>query len=160
VITELDARRQLKKLIQAAAPAARVYDDWPLEADETWNANALKSPADGNEVHCWMMQRAARTEEAAGTGRDLVQWTFEIWLFYGARSRAQEPASMTIFQQEIDAVAAYLAQRRTLELDAPGSGVRGHRGLQMYQGDKFPLSGRTVHIAKCQLVLELYQHWC
>jgi hypothetical protein len=160
MVTEQEVRDKLRELIQQAAPQAAVWSDWPLEMDEQFNANCLKSRADNNEIHAWIMQRRGRTEAPAGTSKEIVTWTFEIWLFYGARSKAQEPSTMTIFQREIDEVAAWLAARRTLELDNAGMAVKGHRGLTMYESDKFPLSGRIVHIAKCQLDLELYQNIC
>ncbi len=78
-------RQGLKRLIENVAPTAKVYERWPLKFDIGQTAELLKSSADGNRIHAWIIgiNRAIPVEQRVG-GR-VLDWnlTVRVWGFIG-----------------------------------------------------------------------------
>jgi hypothetical protein len=79
-------RQGLARLMKYAAPTAKVFERWPLKFDVGKTAELLKSPADGNRIHAWILgiYRATPYEEAIGGG-NAFRWdlTIRIWGLIG-----------------------------------------------------------------------------
>lgn len=77
-------RQGLRRLIEAAAPTAKVYERWPLKFDVEKTAELLKSSADGGRIHSWIIgiNKAIPISDRSG-GLLLWDLTFRIWGFIG-----------------------------------------------------------------------------
>src|SRR5688572_902744 len=78
-------RQGLARLIESVAPTARVYERWPLKFDIGKTAELLKSTADSNRIHAWIIginRAIPREKKVGGTA---IEWdlTIRIWGLIG-----------------------------------------------------------------------------
>jgi hypothetical protein len=105
VITEFQIRERLAAIIRAAAATALVSERW-IQAveDEQWGA-LLRSAADGNRIHCWMVELEGIPEIGRISSRREYRLRFVIQGFRFYESGTPQANSSRAWNEECLAVA-------------------------------------------------------
>ena len=163
-----DARRQLKLLIEAAAPKARVYRSWVLKSQAYLGgdvADLLGTGDDANKVHAWMVGIESvdfvrdRDGNLPVVGGKEVDWFYElaVWGFFDYELGTSEEDSLDRVDAETNLVAATIFANEFLGL-GPQPGLREVQGLWFPSIDVHPFGeGRDVHVAQGKMRIRIQQ---
>lgn len=164
------ARRQLKVLIEAAAPAARVYATWVLKSQAYLGGDVSdllgkKDGADKDIVHAWMIGVETldfvrgRDGEPPVIGGQEIDWIYDlaVWGFFDYKLGTSEASGQDEVDDETSLVAATVFVNKWLGLD-PVAGLREVRPLWFPSIDVHPFGeGRDVVVAQGKMQIRIQQ---
>lgn len=113
-------RQGLSRIVQYAAPKARVYDRWPLKFEIGKTAELLKSSADGGIIHSWIIgiREAVPYYDRAGGNGLLWDLQVRIWGFIGYQYGVDSDNPQNTIEAECKKIAqAVYVNRDHLTLD-------------------------------------------
>lgn len=152
-----DLRQALKRCIMAVAPNAVVYSSWPLKYDIGETVRLLRSQADGNKVHAWMISINEAEPFDVKAGGYNLQWDLNvrIWGFVGYEAIHDDSIQSTIelesrrISQIIYLNQKHLGLEDTGALKNVGQVVWDDIDVNAFSG------GEDVHVAQGNLSITL-----
>jgi hypothetical protein len=150
-------RQGIARLIESVAPTAKVYERWPLKFDVNKTAELLKSPADGNRIHSWIIgihKALPRIEKVGGTA---IEWdlTIRVWGLIGYQFGTDSDNPQNTIELEAKRIAqvVYLNQAH-LTLD--NTQALGEVGMVEFNDIDAAGFGRDdIIVAKGELEIEI-----
>ena len=156
-----DLRKAIRDCIKLVAPDAVVYSSWPLKFDIGKTVNLLRSQADGNKVHAWIIDvnRAEVDDKKAGGYQ--LEWILNvrIWGFVGYEATHDDSVQSTI-EDEVRAITQVLhVNRKHLGLD--DTSALKEVGLVVWDNIEVNAfgSGEDVHVAQGNLEIRLSENF-
>ena len=146
--TEAQVRASIKDVIQAAAPNAVIYPWWILGHKENHWPGLLRSSADDNKVHGYVITRSSN--EGTETGSRCVRryWSYELWGFHYYETGNSTSNTDLTFNAEIDAITDSFDQITELALPLQ------RRQVPKWIIDLGLYGGELLHFAVGSLTIE------
>lgn len=152
-----DLRIAIKGCIEAVAPKANVFSDWPLKYDIGMTKKLLISTKDSNKVHAWLISinSAEPYDEKAGGYNLHWDLNVRIWGFVGYTGEHDETVQNTI-EEESRAISQiiYLNQKHLGLTDTSALKKVGYLIWDDIDVHAFG-SGDDIHVAQGNLSVTL-----
>lgn len=151
--TDTQVRTAIKTIIAAGQTTATIWPynalshnlaEWPGMLRATDFATSAKT-------HGWIIKRASFTSERKNQVLERRVWIYDIWGFYGFRTGTETDNSDNEWAVIVDAVAAALKAKPTLDL----AELEKHDLLQVESITTIDCGEETLHLARCRLTVRL-----
>lgn len=157
---EIDIRKRLAEIIQAAVPNALVFPYWVLAEGIGEAAPQFVSTADSEEwgaphLHAYSIGEDEETREKISTSMYDDNFTLRVWGFYGVKT-TEEKNSMDVFSIHRRNIKDALSAATKLQTEDDPNGipeVRKHGEWQISLIGNFYMGSWKVHVAQGTLTV-------